>query len=121
MCIRDSAYAGHTLARDRAKRYVFTDDIPRDHLSLAGEWTVEKERARAGRDARMRLHFFARDVHLVLHGSGTVRVLLDGKPVRVTRVREPDLYTLLRLPKPAEGVLELRFSRGVSAYAFTFG
>ena len=31
------------------------------------------------------------------------------------------LYTLLRLPGVQQGLLELRFAPGVSAYAFTFG
>jgi len=31
------------------------------------------------------------------------------------------LYTLLRLPQLSEGVLDLAFTPGVSAYAFTFG
>jgi hypothetical protein len=34
---------------------------------------------------------------------------------------EPRLYTLLELPRLTEGVLELRFAPGLSAYAFTFG
>ena len=31
------------------------------------------------------------------------------------------LYTLLRLPAQRSGLLELRFTPGISAYAFTFG
>ena len=34
---------------------------------------------------------------------------------------EPRLYTLGELPEAAHGLLELRFTPGVSAYAFTFG
>jgi hypothetical protein len=34
---------------------------------------------------------------------------------------EPRLYNLLRLPELTEGLLELRFEPGLSAYAFTFG
>jgi hypothetical protein len=31
------------------------------------------------------------------------------------------LYTLLHYPGLAEGALELRFTPGIAAYAFTFG
>jgi hypothetical protein len=31
------------------------------------------------------------------------------------------LYTLLHYPRLAEGTLELRFTPGIAAYAFTFG
>ena len=75
----------------------------------------------AGRDARLRLHFHAHDVYLVLGGSGTVRVLLDGRAVRMMRVSGDRLYTLLSGAKLREGLLELRFSPGIQAYAFTFG
>jgi hypothetical protein len=48
-------------------------------------------------------------------------VLLDGGAVWTVHVTEPGLYTLLRLPNRREGLLELRFSPGLAAYAFTFG
>jgi hypothetical protein len=36
-------------------------------------------------------------------------------------VTEPRLYTLLRLPRVTDGLLELRFGPGLAAHAFTFG
>jgi len=60
-------------------------------------------------------------VHLVLGGTGSVLVLLDGKAQRAVRVHGSRLYTLLSLPSPRFGLLELRFSPGVRGYAFTFG
>jgi hypothetical protein len=50
-----------------------------------------------------------------------VRVLLDGRAVRTVRVTGDRLYTLLSGTKLRKGLLELRFSPGVQAYAFTFG
>ena len=114
-------FIGDTVAQDEAKTYRLSKYLPRDHFTYGGEWTIEKERSVAGSDALLRLHFHARDVHLVLAGPGTVKAFVDGKAAGTTRVVEPQLYTLLRLPKIGDGVLELRFSRGVSAYAFTFG
>jgi hypothetical protein len=46
---------------------------------------------------------------------------VDGKPVGVVPVRGSRLYTLARLPTPRSRLLELHFSPGVEAYAFTFG
>jgi len=34
---------------------------------------------------------------------------------------EPRLYTLASFPKEEAGLLELQFSPGIAAYAFTFG
>ena len=46
----------------------------------------------------------------------------DGKRQRSIQVGGLSrLYTLLRLPSFRSGLLELRFTPGISAYAFTFG
>jgi hypothetical protein len=90
-------------------------------LAYDGRWRVNGERILAAENSRLRLRFLARAVHLVLSGRGDVEVLLDGRPVRTVRVTEPRLYTLVRLPTRRVGLLELRFSPGLAAYAFTFG
>jgi cytochrome c biogenesis protein CcdA/thiol-disulfide isomerase/thioredoxin len=95
--------------------------LHQDELAYAGSWRVNPEQIVAGSGARLRLHFTAQKVHLVLGGHGTVRVLLDGESRGTVRVRKSRLYTLLRLPELRNGLLELRFSPGVRGYAFTFG
>jgi cytochrome c biogenesis protein CcdA/thiol-disulfide isomerase/thioredoxin len=92
-----------------------------DELAFGGSWRVEKERAVAGRNALLRLRFRADAVHLVLGGRGSVRVLVDGRELRAVRVAGDRLYTLVRLPSSGEHLLELRFTPGLAAYAFTFG
>ena len=58
----------------------------------------------------------------MLGGRGRVQVLVGGRPVKTVRVSGLSrLYTLLRYPGLSEGALELRFTPGVAAYAFTFG
>ena len=61
-------------------------------------------------------------MNLVLGGSGKLEVLLDGRHRRTLTIGgEPRLYRLLELPELREGLLELRFTPGLTAYAFTFG
>ena len=50
-----------------------------------------------------------------------MRVLVDGKPERVVRVADDRLYTLVQRARITDGLLELQFTPGVQAYAFTFG
>jgi len=47
--------------------------------------------------------------------------LVDGKPVRTLDVNDDRLYTVVSGTYASDGVLELRMSPGVNAYAFTFG
>jgi hypothetical protein len=116
-------YAGSPVKGDRVTTYTFpATPLPPSHLAYAGPWRVEGERiVAAGLGSRLRLAFHARDVYLVLGGRGAVGVRLDGKPVEAVRVTGDRLYPLLRLPHVRDGLLELGFSPGVEAYAFTFG
>jgi cytochrome c biogenesis protein CcdA/thiol-disulfide isomerase/thioredoxin len=115
-------YSGSELVPDRVVPYKFPRSVPLNTLAYDGLWRVERQRIVAIDRARLRLHFLAQNVHLVLGGRGMLRVLVDGKPVRTIRVGGLSrLYTLLSYPTLREGELELRFSPGITAYAFTFG
>jgi cytochrome c biogenesis protein CcdA/thiol-disulfide isomerase/thioredoxin len=119
---RLARFAQSRITPDRFAEYEFPDrELAPSELAYAGRWLVGGEKIVAGLDARLRLSFTARRLFLVLGGRGKVRVLLDGKPVRVVRVDGSRLYTLLTLPELTNGLLELRFDPGVRAYAFTFG
>jgi cytochrome c biogenesis protein CcdA/thiol-disulfide isomerase/thioredoxin len=114
-------YVGSTIHPNVAWRYTFATKLPQNNLSYAGTWRVGPERIIAGKDARLRLHFQARFVYIVLGGHGTVRTRLDGKPTGAFAVNADRLYTVVSGTAPRSGVLELRVSPGVTAYAFTFG
>jgi cytochrome c biogenesis protein CcdA/thiol-disulfide isomerase/thioredoxin len=120
--LRLDRYAGSRIRPGREAAYRFPRALRLNELAYAGRWSVERERIVAGRGAGLRLHFLAQNVYLVLSGKGRLQVLLGGKPVRTIPVSGLSrLYTLLRYPGLSEGTLELRFTPGVAAYAFTFG
>ncbi|MDX6508531.1 MAG: hypothetical protein QOG81_283 [Gaiellaceae bacterium] len=114
-------YAGLPVREDKTAEYAFPKLLAQNELAYAGRWTVGPQRIVAGSNARLRLHFQAMRVYLVLGGHGRVEKLVDGRPVGTTAVNGDRLYTLLSFPKAVDGTLELRFSAGLSAYAFTFG
>ena len=115
-------YAGSELVPDRIVPYKFPRTVPLNTLAYDGLWRVERQRIVAIDRSRLRLHFLAQAVYLVLGGHGKIKVLVNGTPVRTVRVDGLSrLYTLLRYPKVREGELELQFTPGVTAYAFTFG
>jgi hypothetical protein len=114
-------YDGSPLHTGRAAQYRFPPTLLKDSFAYAGTWTVEGERILAGPNARLRLRFLARSVHLVLTGRGDVHVKLNGRPLPTVHVTADKLYTLATLERAQEGSLELSFTPGLSAYAFTFG
>jgi cytochrome c biogenesis protein CcdA/thiol-disulfide isomerase/thioredoxin len=115
-------YQGSPITPDRMIRYSFPEVVSPNYLSYSGFWSVERQRIVAGPDARLRLGFIAEHVYLVLSGKGRLQVLVDGKRERTIRVGGLSrLYTLLNYKAGRAGLLELRFTPGISAYAFTFG
>jgi cytochrome c biogenesis protein CcdA/thiol-disulfide isomerase/thioredoxin len=112
---------GDLPAKDEEHAYTFPRGLLANELAFGGVWKLEEERAMAGLSAGLRLQYRARNVYLVLTGKGTVDVLVDGKPERTVRVASDRLYTLVERQKLGDHLLELHFSPGLAAYAFTFG
>ena len=107
-------------------------DPEQDRFALRGRWRVDRQRAVAGRGARIDAHVGARRVFLVMGPPGRVRVLLDGRPIPdrlagadvhdgVVRVGAGRLYRLVDFGRVERRVVTLEFERGVAAFAFTFG
>jgi cytochrome c biogenesis protein CcdA/thiol-disulfide isomerase/thioredoxin len=117
---RLARYAGSKLHPGKMAGYELPQALGQNALAYGGSWRVESQRIVAGRDARLRLHFYARNVYLVLGGKGRVEVFVEGKPLRTVDVTADKLYTLVT-GKLRDATLELRLTPGVSAYAFTFG
>ena len=122
---RIDRFVGSRIEPNREAEYTIPEFVPLHGLAYGGRWTVEDERIVAGRDARLRLHFKGSNVFLVLgtmEARETVVVTLDDERVGTVTVTADDIYTLARIPgEKRDHVLDLRFSPGTEAYAFTFG
>lgn len=101
-------------------------ELPQDGWALEGTWTVEDERSVAGENAVLHMRFLAEAAHLVvgpveLGRSGAVEMRVDGAHVTQLAIDDFRLYTLVGGQPYRLHDLELRFTPGVAAYAFTFG
>jgi cytochrome c biogenesis protein CcdA/thiol-disulfide isomerase/thioredoxin len=102
--------------------YHFPASLPMGGLGLSGTWTEHAQEATAGSDARLELGFLAQDVYLVLGGTGTISVSVNGHHTQTIDVAgTPRLYTLDQAGSDNTGTLLLQVSPGVQAYDFTFG
>ncbi len=114
-------YAGVPVHPNRVWQYAFPRILHQNELSYSGRWKIGDERALAVQDARLRLHFHARHVYIVLGGKGHVETLVDGKRTGSIAVTGDRLYTVFSGAILRDALLELRFSPGVNGYSFTFG
>ena len=111
-----------SAVKDGPAAYRFPASLPLGGFALGGTWTDHAQEATAGRAARLELRFLAQQVYLVLGGTGTLDVVVNGRHVQTIRVAgTPRLYTLFTAPSPVTGKLLLTASPGVQAYDFTFG
>jgi hypothetical protein len=119
---RIGSYTGSHIVPNKTAQYHFAKSLFANGYSYDGTWNVGAEKIVAGPSARMRLDFTAEDVYLVLGGSGTVQVSIDGKHTKTLRVNAERLYTVRASNRVAtNALLELKFSPGIQAYSFTFG
>ena len=110
------------VAENTPAQYHFPASLPLGGMGLSGTWTEHAEEATAGNGAKLELGFLAQDVYLVLGGSGTVDVTIDGSHTQTIKVSGiPRLYTLYHAGSVTSGKLLLQPSPGVQAYDFTFG
>jgi thiol-disulfide isomerase/thioredoxin len=126
-------------ARSGPHTYDVPAYLPFNQWALAGEWTLDREKARLDRaGGSIAFHYHARDVHLVLSQAGTgpipFRVFIDGEPPGASHGVDVDedgngvlldgrLYQLVRArDKVRSQTVEITFSEpGAEVYVFTFG
>jgi cytochrome c biogenesis protein CcdA/thiol-disulfide isomerase/thioredoxin len=115
-------YSGDPLAIGQAKDYHFPALLPANGVSFDGNWTIGYQEATAGQDARIGLHYQAKNVNLVLAGQGAITISDGISPARTIAVSgTPQLYTLLTQPELHDGQLTIALSPGLQAYDLTFG
>jgi thiol-disulfide isomerase/thioredoxin len=118
------------------RTYEAPGKLATSHFALSGTWHESAEAATAGIGAALHASIVGKDCYLVLSpprgATGEVTVELDGKPIApdrsggdvhggTVRVDRQRLYHLVSAPRVEHHALTLRFSSGVSGYAFTFG
>ncbi len=115
---------------DEPALYSGPDGLDRDIWTLVGQWTVQDERSVAGEDAELWIHYFGRDVFIVMGDTAEART---QAPVVVSEDQGPDgqtrehvldserLYVLRDSQDAVDGLMRLQVPAGVAVYAFTFG
>jgi cytochrome c biogenesis protein CcdA/thiol-disulfide isomerase/thioredoxin len=103
--------------------YKFPNSLSLGYFAFSGVWTDHAQEATADKKSGLEISYEARDVYLVMGGSGTVTIA-DGDglaPKTITVSGIPRLYTLFHSKSTSAGTLVMKFSPGVEAYDFTFG
>jgi cytochrome c biogenesis protein CcdA/thiol-disulfide isomerase/thioredoxin len=114
--------SGTAPAQNAVQAYQFPATLTQDTFALAGTWTDGQEMLTAGQNAQLELSYQAKYVYLVIGGTGSVTVQVNGKTTLVQSITGvPKLYTLASSASGSRAVMTLSATPGVQAYDFTFG
>ncbi|QNJ95614.1 cytochrome c biogenesis protein DipZ [Mycolicibacterium fluoranthenivorans] len=103
-----------------------TFDLPArladDTFALRGPWRLDYQGATAGADgAQIALNYHARNVYLVVGGTGTVEVTTSGGTRRIPVRGPPNMRQIVAGDSAGPGHLDVTLSQGLQAYSFTYG
>ncbi len=123
------------VADGQARQYTIPATLPANEFAVSGSWTFGAEFATvSAAEAKLRLHFNAKDVYLVMTSDKPIPVGINlVSPSQKNQSDDVDssgqitvnasrLYHLVALDASQDGTVELNFAQpGVRVYAFTFG
>jgi cytochrome c biogenesis protein CcdA/thiol-disulfide isomerase/thioredoxin len=115
-------FAGDEPYRAGDRSFAFPREQAANTFALAGGWTLTSQHITpASASAQVRLDYRAKEVRMVLAGHGTVRYTAGDTTRTVDVSGRPGSYRLLSTRDVERGTVTVTVSRGVQAYAFTFG
>jgi cytochrome c biogenesis protein CcdA/thiol-disulfide isomerase/thioredoxin len=116
------SYAGPESYAASTSVFSVPRDLRPDSFALDGAWTLSSESITPTKSsADIALYYNAREVRLVLGGSGTVTYEVDGKRKTLEVSGEPQSYLLVSRDTVTADILNLKLGSGVEAFSFTFG
>ncbi|WP_319434546.1 cytochrome c biogenesis protein DipZ [Mycobacterium sp. RTGN5] len=112
---------GGTYAAGTAT-FDFPATLADDTFALRGPFTLDSQGAIANSDtSSIALNYHAKDVYLVVGGQGTLTVIRDGKSEDIPITGAPTSHQILNADQVGSGHLEVRLSKGLQAFSFTYG
>ncbi|AMB57543.1 cytochrome c biogenesis protein DipZ [Microterricola viridarii] len=116
-------FAGAEKYSAATSAFALPAEQPANSFALEGEWTLGTQSIEpaAPRDA-IRLNYTGSEVRMVLSGSGTITVAVNGgAPQSIDVNGVPRSYELVKADAAASGTLTVTMGPGVQAFSFTFG
>lgn len=120
---RAGNYGGTGEYKAGTATFDYPASLPGDKFALHGRWKLDDQGATADSDdAAVRLNYTAaKDVYVVVGGTGTLTVTRDGKTTTTPIGGPPTLHQIVADPDTHAGQLDMGVSPGLQVFSFTFG
>jgi cytochrome c biogenesis protein CcdA/thiol-disulfide isomerase/thioredoxin len=98
------------------------DRLADDSFALKGRWALDYQGATAAEDgATIALNYHARNVFLLVGGTGNVTVTRDGKTTVIPVSGSPNTHQIVADDTAGVGHLDVSLGKGLQAFSFTYG
>ena len=115
-------YAGGGVYDEGKANFAFPSALPDDSFALQGPWTLDYQGATADDNtSSIELNYHAKDVYLVVGGTGNLTVARDGKTTTLPVSGPPTSHQIVAGKDVARGSLQVRPSKGLQVFSFTYG
>ena len=115
-------YAGVGEYDEGTRIFALPKQTPADSFALRGTWALDYQGATATTDDNaVALNYHARNVYLVVGGTGTVTVTRDAATTTIPVSGPPNMRQIVADDQDGVGNVEVSLSKGLQAFSFTYG
>lgn len=115
-------YGGGGTYDEGSAAFTYPGRLPDDTFAYDGAWTLDYQGATADApNSGIKLNYHARNVYLVVGGTGTVTVIRDGESKDIPVSGPPTLRRIVGDEEVRRGTVEVQLSQGLQAFSFTYG
>ena len=115
-------YAGGGSYDEGKANFTFPASLPDDSFALQGPWALDYEGATAGSNASsIELNYHAKNVYIVVGGTGTLTVTRDGKTTTLPVSGPPTSHQIVADKDGSRSTLIVRPTQGLQVFSFTYG
>src|SRR5271154_5137028 len=117
-----SNYAGNGAYDQGSATFAYPPTLPADSFALQGPWALDYQGATADSDSSsIKLNFHAKNVYIVVGGTGSLTVTRDGKTTTVPVSGPPTSHQIVAPSDVTRGSIDVRASKGLQVFSFTYG
>jgi hypothetical protein len=115
-------YGGQGVYDQGEATFELPAQLAADSFALKGRWALDYQGVTAVDDgAAIALNYHAKNVYLVVGGTGEVTVARDGKTSVVPVSGPPNMRQLVAGDEDGAGHVDVSLSKGLQAFSFTYG
>jgi len=115
-------YAGKGVYDEGGATFAYPPVLPDDSFALQGPWALDYQGATADSDSSsIKLNYHAKNVYIVVGGTGSLSVTRDGKTTTVPVSGPPTSHQIVSNKDVARATLDVRASKGIQVFSFTYG